>query len=252
MSNTLCKCGCGQPCKSNYLIGHHWKAKREKNMEPPNLSGLCQCGCGRTTQVATYTSTAIGWVKDQHVRFLYGHHCGPPIVPPNPSGLCMCGCGQPAPIATLSNRRTGALAGHPMRFIHNHHTRKSGAQYVIEDRGYKTPCWIWQLYKDEHGYGKITVDGVGYAAHRHFYTQAKGEIPADYQVDHLCFVPSCVNPDHLEAVTAIENQRRRRFVALSEEKIPTIKLLEVGAFHTARSPRFLVSKQRRSVPYVRG
>ena len=73
--------------------------------------------------------------------------------------------------------------------------------------------------------GKVTVDGVGYQAHRYYYSQAKGKIPDGYHVDHLCFVPSCVNPDHLEAVTPIENERRRRFVMLSEEKIPTIKLL---------------------------
>lgn len=30
------------------------------------------------------------------------------------------------------------------------------------------------------------------------------------EVDHLCFNPSCCNPDHLEAVTPQENKRRRR------------------------------------------
>jgi hypothetical protein len=35
-----------------------------------------------------------------------------------------------------------------------------------------------------------------------------GAIPDDLQIDHLCRVTQCVNPDHLEAVTARENGRR--------------------------------------------
>ena len=158
---------------------------------------------------------------------------------PNPSGLCMCGCGGKAPIATISDRKHGRVAGRPMKFIHNHHTRKSGVPYLVEDRGYKTPCWIWQRYKDEYGYGKITVDGVGYQSHRHYYAMEKGPIPTGLQVDHLCFVPSCVNPDHLEAVTHIENSRRRRYVLLTEDKIPIIKQLrEWGATYETIAPIF--------------
>lgn len=37
-----------------------------------------------------------------------------------------------------------------------------------------------------------------------------GQIAEGLELDHLCFNPSCVNPDHLEAVTHKENLRRRR------------------------------------------
>lgn len=39
-----------------------------------------------------------------------------------------------------------------------------------------------------------------------------GPIPEGYDVDHVCQVIACVrpHPDHLEAVTPLENQRRRR------------------------------------------
>ena len=45
-------------------------------------------------------------------------------------------------------------------------------------------------------------------AHRHYYERVRGPIPANRQVDHLCRVRACVNPDHLELVTARENIRR--------------------------------------------
>jgi hypothetical protein len=35
-----------------------------------------------------------------------------------------------------------------------------------------------------------------------------GEIPEGMQIDHLCRVRNCVNPDHLEPVTSAENTRR--------------------------------------------
>lgn len=46
-------------------------------------------------------------------------------------------------------------------------------------------------------------------AHRVAYRLAGGEIPDGMQIDHLCRVRLCVNPEHLEPVTAAENLRRR-------------------------------------------
>ena len=133
--------------------------------------------------------------------------CGIQIPPPNPSGLCFCGCGQQAPIATQSNFVLGILKDHPMRFVHNHHTRK-WVRYLVEDRGYKTPCWIWQLATDEDGYGKTTLNGVPQMAHRVYYERYVGPIPNGLLLDHLCRVRCCVNPEHLEPVDTLENTRR--------------------------------------------
>jgi len=73
-------------------------------------------------------------------------------------------------------------------------------------------CMIWAGYKNEAGYGQMwyTVDGkpVREGAHRLSYRNFVGEIPEGYVIDHLCRVTSCINPDHLEAVTSITNTLR--------------------------------------------
>jgi hypothetical protein len=76
--------------------------------------------------------------------------------------------------------------------------------------------WMW----NGHGVGTKSTrprfrhtirakDPQAYA-HRWIYEQMVGPIPDGYEVDHVCKVGMCVNPDHLEAVTPEENQRRER------------------------------------------
>ena len=45
-------------------------------------------------------------------------------------------------------------------------------------------------------------------AHRWSFQQHFGAIPAGMEMDHKCRNILCVNPDHLEAVTHLENVRR--------------------------------------------
>ena len=74
----------------------------------------------------------------------------------------------------------------------------------------KTPaCWNWMASKTG-GYGRFPVNGHPSGrkyqrAHRVSYEMHKGPIPDGLVLDHLCRNPSCVNPDHLEAVTNREN-----------------------------------------------
>ena len=54
----------------------------------------------------------------------------------------------------------------------------------------------------------VGVPNRSQLAHRFVYTALVQSIAADLQIDHLCRVRCCVNPDHLELVTLLENVRR--------------------------------------------
>jgi HNH endonuclease len=76
-----------------------------------------------------------------------------------------------------------------------------------------THCWLWQGYKDARGYGKASGEYVSgtiekISAHRLSYMLFVGPIPEGMQIDHLCRVRHCVNPEHLEVVTPYENYLR--------------------------------------------
>jgi HNH endonuclease len=74
-------------------------------------------------------------------------------------------------------------------------------------------CWLWMAAKSPRSYGVVGRGRVGEGnafAHRAIYELVVGPIPEGLELDHLCFNPSCVNPDHLEPVTHAENTRRRR------------------------------------------
>lgn len=81
------------------------------------------------------------------------------------------------------------------------------------------PCWIWSGTLNAYGYGVINVNYKIKQCHRVSYELAKGEIPAGLTADHLCRVPTCVNPDHLEAVTrGINVLRGVAFSAINARK----------------------------------
>lgn len=101
--------------------------------------------------------------------------------------------------------------------------------YVIEDRGYITPCWIWQGPKDHGGYGSAGSDGP---AHRFFYERAKGKVPDGLEMDHLCRQHDCVNPDHLEPVTTAVNVQRGLSAKLTMDAARMIRVLYAAKTHT--------------------
>lgn len=71
-------------------------------------------------------------------------------------------------------------------------------------------CWLWTA-GTTRGYGMFSAipDAEGKkhtrVAHRWLWEQVNGPVPAGLELDHLCRVRHCVNPDHLEPVTKREN-----------------------------------------------
>lgn len=76
-------------------------------------------------------------------------------------------------------------------------------QYILE-RSIPEPnsgCWIWLLSLGRDGYAQ----GKYETAHRISFRGFKGSIPEGLEVDHICKTRWCVNPEHLRAVTHLEN-----------------------------------------------
>lgn len=91
-------------------------------------------------------------------------------------------------------------------------------------------CLLWRGYADRHGYGRISTPGIPEGnrynrqslVHRESYGLFVGPLVPGLTIDHLCHTRDplceggvtcrhrrCVEPSHLEQVTAEENLRRR-------------------------------------------
>lgn len=116
-------------------------------------------------------------------------------------------CGTPF-LARMQNvqRGHGAYCSAPCRDAANRLPNPVAAFWA---RVVKTAtCWLWTGALDSDGYGKLVRDHRQWYAHRYAYIVSGLSIPDGLTLDHLCRVRHCVNPDHLEPVTSIENLRR--------------------------------------------
>lgn len=67
-------------------------------------------------------------------------------------------------------------------------------------------CWPWLAHRNRLGYGVMTDGYRNVMAHRVSWELAHGmPVPHGLVLDHLCRMPCCVNPAHLDAVTQREN-----------------------------------------------
>jgi len=75
------------------------------------------------------------------------------------------------------------------------------------DQNSKGGCWIWMSYRNNNGYGLMTVPKHKQLilAHRWTYERFVGPIPKGMFVLHKCDVRECVNPEHLYVGSFREN-----------------------------------------------
>lgn len=81
-------------------------------------------------------------------------------------------------------------------------------------------CWNWSGARSQRtGYGTFKVElGAYVLPHRFAYEQLRADIPVGLQIDHLCRNRACVNPWHMEPVTARVNVRRSHGVAAANAR----------------------------------
>lgn len=133
-------------------------------------------------------------------------------------------------------------------------------------------CWIWmgaiqgKYYKCENGgYGSVRYNQKVSPAHRVSCFIHGKKIPDGLHVDHLCRVTLCVNPDHLEPVTPIENwirgENNKGEIHLLKTHCPkgheyseenTLNLKDYKSGGTYRACRICVINTRRKSDIKRG
>ena len=116
---------------------------------------------------------------------------------------------------------------------------RMGESFVPEPN---SGCWLWTRRLSRDGYGVVFLwrDGKSRPAyaHRAAYIAMKGPIPDGLTIDHLCHTPSCVNPDHLEACTMLENiMRGRTFSVINARATHCIHGHPFDEANTIRRPK---------------
>lgn len=150
-----------------------------------------------------------------------------------PFGCCWCGCGLRTWVPKYTHKNRGQIQGLPCRYTSGHQSRSrvrknhiEPQEFSVEDRGYSSPCWIWQGVYSNTGYGSIGGNG----AHKVAYEQYNEKVPQGLDLDHLCMQPGCVHPLHMEVVTRAENARRKPGNKLSHDRVRRIReLLNQGS-----------------------
>lgn len=112
-------------------------------------------------------------------------------------GMCHCGCGG----RTNTKKSPVALRGVPQKMLRGHYP--DPLRLVRIDK--KTGCHVFQGYTNQDGYGRVSVKGRLYMAHRLSYEREKGPIPEGLYIRHACDNPACINPDHLSPGTQKQN-----------------------------------------------
>lgn len=110
--------------------------------------------------------------------------------------------------------RGQSFAHLPMPLVRDRRVVRFERGYIPEPN---TGCWLWIKSVKANGYGLYQKT----VAHRWSYEHFVGPIPDGLFLDHLCRTRCCVNPRHLEPVTARENTRRSPIAPATINRLKT-------------------------------
>lgn len=102
----------------------------------------------------------------------------------------------------------------------------------------KNGCWIFKGNLSHNGYGQMKRLGKHIRATHYFYEKYVSKIAKGLVLDHKCRIVSCVNPNHLEAVTIAENTRRGNSARLNMAIVNEI----ISSYNKGNSQAYLAKK----------
>lgn len=105
----------------------------------------------------------------------------------------------------------------------NNQKDKTNRRFLSKIIFKENDCWGWKDYIDTNGYSQFSIDKLPIKAHRYSYELFRGEIPEGMYIDHLCRNRSCVNPEHMEIVTNVENVLRGEGVGAKNARMEYCK-----------------------------
>lgn len=91
----------------------------------------------------------------------------------------------------------------------------------------ETGCWEWTRYRNQNGYGKVSVAGHLWTTHRLAAALWLSDFALDLHVCHRCDNPPCFNHEHLFMGTHRENLtdaiRKGRLAGAARESLHPIE-----------------------------
>ncbi len=106
------------------------------------------------------------------------------------------------PCHRLRNKSRSRNPSEQLRQRHRH----SLAEVLASAQRAENGCLeIEKRFRDDNGYGRVSIGGVFVMTHRAAWIEANGEVPDGLLVCHKCDNPPCCDPNHLFVGTHQDN-----------------------------------------------